>query len=131
MGVGAHGLLRWAGATRTSGVSPPHVRVAPHLENDGLAMSSNRLRLPLFSLDQPRASDGLQCMLAQKYGKHGRTRIALPRWASRGFGTGIALSLAVPVAVILAALFPGLKPGYPLVLVPLLAVGPVAVRGLR
>ena len=55
----------------------------------------------------------------------------LPRWASRGFKTGVALSLPVPVAVVLVAIYPDLKFGYPLVLLLLLAVGPLAVYGLR
>ena len=54
-----------------------------------------------------------------------------PRWASRGIGTGVALSLPVPVAVAVVAAVPELKFGYPLVLLPLLAVGPLAARGLR
>ena len=55
----------------------------------------------------------------------------LPRWASRGFGTGVALSLHITLAVGLVAAFPDLKFGYPLVLLPLLAAGPLAARGLR
>src|SRR3954454_9741010 len=62
----------------------------------------------------------------------GRSHMSeLPRWASRGFKTGVALSLQIPVATTLVAAFPDLKFGYPLVLLPLLAVGPVATRGLR
>jgi diguanylate cyclase (GGDEF)-like protein/PAS domain S-box-containing protein len=55
----------------------------------------------------------------------------LPRWASRAVVTGFALSVPVPVAVALVALFPDLKFGYPLVLLPLLAAGPIAVVGCR
>ncbi len=55
----------------------------------------------------------------------------LPSWASRAVVTGLALSVPVPVAVALVALFPDLKFGYPLVLLPLLAAGPIAVRDGR
>ncbi|MGE3912895.1 MAG: hypothetical protein AB7K36_26290, partial [Chloroflexota bacterium] len=55
----------------------------------------------------------------------------LSRWASHGFLVGLAFSLLAPVAVMLMAVFPNVKSGYPLMLLPLLAVGPFAVRGLR
>jgi hypothetical protein len=70
-------------------------------------------------------------MLAQKCPKNSRTRDRLPRWAARGLGVGLVLGLSVPVAVSLVAILPALRLGYPLVLVPLLAVGPLAVQGLR
>src|SRR6185503_5376204 len=53
-----------------------------------------------------------------------------PRWAVHGLRTGIALSLPVPLAIALVAASPDLRLGYPLVLLPLLLVGPMAVRGL-
>src|SRR5256885_656010 len=61
-------------------------------------------------------------MLARQLG-WGFTMRALPRWASRGFGTGVAVSLPAVVAVALVAAFPDLKVGYPLVLLPMLANG--------
>jgi diguanylate cyclase (GGDEF)-like protein/PAS domain S-box-containing protein len=70
-------------------------------------------------------------MLAQKHGRQGRTGTGLPRWAARGLGTGLVLGAPVPLVVLLVAILPALRFGYPLVLVPLLAAGPLAVQGLR
>ena len=61
----------------------------------------------------------------------GTTDGALPRWASRGFQTGIIFGLPVLIAVVLVAALPALKFGSALALLPLLAVGPVAARGFR
>src|SRR5438067_9944251 len=70
-------------------------------------------------------------MLAREYGMGGPTLRARPRWGARGFGTGIAVSLPLLAAVALVAAVPDLELGHPLVLLPLLAAGPLAGCGLR
>src|SRR3954469_5984660 len=70
-------------------------------------------------------------MLAWRHGGGGPKMNTRPRWASRGYRTGIVLSLPVLVAIALFALFPDLRFGYSLVLLPLLSVGPGAAHGLR
>src|SRR5687767_11464845 len=54
------------------------------------------VRLSLFLLDHPRASGRIRRMLARVPDREVHKMSELPRWASRGLGTGIALSLQVP-----------------------------------
>src|SRR5438105_132524 len=55
----------------------------------------------------------------------------LPEWATVGVRAGLAVSIHVPFAVLLVWARPELLFGYPLVLLPLLLAGPLAVRSLR
>src|SRR5207302_1796770 len=55
----------------------------------------------------------------------------LPEWVTVGLRAGLAVSIHVPFAVLLVWARPELLFGYPLVLLPLLLAGPLAVRTLR
>src|SRR5438309_9015327 len=55
----------------------------------------------------------------------------LPEWVTVGLRAGLAVSMHVPFAVLLVWARPELLFGYPLVLLPLLLAGPLAVRTLR
>jgi diguanylate cyclase (GGDEF)-like protein len=51
-----------------------------------------------------------------------------PSWIGTGLSIGLAVSLHIPVVVVLVWLRPDIQLGYPLVLLPLLAAGPLASR---
>src|SRR3954452_14640967 len=52
------------------------------------------------------------------------------RWTRAGCRAGLAASLQVPLGIVAIKLLPALGTGYPLLLVPLLLAGPLAVRRL-
>src|SRR5438128_1565908 len=54
-----------------------------------------------------------------------------PHWLWDGVRVGLATSVLVPVGVVSARVLPALVTGYPLVLLPLLLTGPLAVWGRR
>src|SRR4051794_11236044 len=52
-------------------------------------------------------------------------------WARAGLRIGLVTSLQVPVGILVVTLIPGLWSAYPLLLLPLLLAGPLAIRRLR
>src|SRR5688500_12978180 len=70
-----------------------------------------------------------QWNVARMAAPHRSTRTA--RWLRSGARAGLATSLPVPLGIVAIKLVPALGMAYPLLLLPLLLAGPLAVRRLR